>query len=155
MATRQEAQDEAKRLVVADGYSYAQAATATGIPLSTIQKWAAAEAWQKQRETSMSYGATVRAMKANVLAQLVTMSADPASDKNQLAQLSHAWRNLESAYPEHRYDKKADPKVRLDVAAEVIEKLVAYLGKHDRNALTAVQPHIAPFAQEWEANAAA
>ena len=71
-ATRAEAMAEARRLVVQEGATYAEASTATGIPLATLQKRAATEEWQGQRDSSMSYDAQMRAIKAALAAGLVS-----------------------------------------------------------------------------------
>lgn len=150
-ATRQQAFDEARRLVTVEGYSYAEAAEATGIPLSTIQKRASAEGWQKQAETAMSYGAQIKAMKAALLARIVTLTESGSADWNAVTQLIHAWRGMETAFPEHRYNaQEADPKARLGLILELLEHLVSYFEKADRNLLTALQPHLKPFAEHLE-----
>ena len=142
--TRREAWEEARRLVVQEKLSYAAAAEATGLSVSTLQKRAAAEAWQAQRETASTYGDQVRRLKVEALRAALADAGDP--------QKLYAWQQLEKAWPEHRYSTaKDDPKVRLEVLLGVIEGLVAYLGEHDRNALTALQPHIRAYAAWQEA----
>lgn len=149
MATRQQAFEEARRLVVAEGFSYADAATMTALPLSTLQKRAADEGWQKMRETASSYGTQVKAMKANLMERIGNLTkAD--GDAQQIAQLIFAWKQMESAYPEHRYDKKSDPKVKLQHGAEYLRFLVEFLAPRDRNAITALEPHIDALAAAWE-----
>lgn len=160
MATRSDAWAEAHRLVVHEGYSYTEAAEATGIPLSTLQKRAASEEWRQKRDVQMSYAAQVRTLKAGLLAQALKLMSPGADgekppDPAAAAQLVYAWKQAESTYPEHRYGgQKDDPKVRLAVALEVLDALVAYLGRSDRAALTKLEPHLAPFARELEARVA-
>lgn len=148
-ATRQEARDEARRLVVAEGYTYAQAAEATGIPRDTLTKWGGAEGWMDQRKAGMSYTAQVRAMKAKLMTQITDLGAEPRNAQ-AVAQLIHAWKSLETAYPEHRYDRKADPRIRRDIGGEFLTFLVEFLGERDRNAVTAIEPHIEALAAAWE-----
>ncbi len=146
---------EARRLVVHEGMSYEDAAVACDIPLSTLQKRAAAERWQEERSTGQSYAATVRALKAATLARAHQAMTDAGTDPQAATQLLFAWRSAETAWPEHRYaPAAADPKARLAVAAELLEQLVAYLERTDRAALAALAPHIAPFAAEVERAAA-
>lgn len=142
--TRSEARHECRRLVTQEGWVYTDAAAATGVPLSTVQKWAAAEKWQATKGTTASYMDGVRQLKARMLAELLDGgAADP--------QKVFALKTLESAFPEHRYTKpEEDPRAKLGVGAEVIEQLVAYLGGNDRNTLTALQPHLVGFATHLE-----
>lgn len=137
---------EAKRLVVAENMTYAQAAEATGVPVSTIQKTGAREDWMGQRQTRASYDATVGMLKAAALKKAMA-SMDP--------QDIYAWQAIEKAYPEHRRRSKDDPQVRMAVAVEIIEELVTFLGQNDRNALASVQPLIQPFAAHLEGKWAA
>ena len=53
-ASKAEARDEARRLVVHEGYTYAEAAEKTKIPVSTLQKWGSAEEWKRRTDSSMS-----------------------------------------------------------------------------------------------------
>lgn len=149
-ATRREAQEEARRLYVNEGWSYEEAAAVTGIPKSTLEKKGSAESWTEQRETSMSYAAQIRAAKASLMASILT-----ATDNQERAQLVHAWRGMETAWPEYRYNAKADPKQLLELAADVIRAFVEYLAAQDTNALAVLEPHIEPFAAHWEATHAA
>lgn len=136
--TRREALAEAKRLVVQEGHSYVQASEATGIPLSTLQKHGAGHGWQSQRQTSSSYSDQVRALKAALLAAAV-------SDPND-SQKARAWREIEAAWPEHRYhQEQEDPKLKLRIAIEMLEDLVSYLAEASPTALAALQPHLTPF----------
>lgn len=139
--TRQAAIEEAERLFVREGFTYAQAAEATGIPESTLQKRGSAEEWGKRREHAQDYKATIKGLKIKLLDQVNVVLAkggDPS-------QLIHSWRAVEAAYPEHRYDAKSDPKAALAIAVDTMRKLVEYLGEHDRNALPAIEKHIEPF----------
>lgn len=148
MASRAEAWDEARRLVTHEGASYVEAAAATGIPISTLEKRAASERWQDQRDTQMSYAAQIRALKAGLLQKAL----DAMAAGQDPTQITFAWKQAESAYPEHRYvPTKEDPKVRIRVAVEVVEELVAYLTETDRNALMVLQGHIEPFGRRLEA----
>lgn len=145
--TRTEAWAEARRLVVAEGATYVEAAQATGIPVSTVQKRAAAESWQSDREVGASYNAQIRALKAGLLAKAM-QALEAGQDASQLV---FAWKSAEAAYPEHRYvAPKDDPKARLSAVLELVEGLVDYLQAEDRNALAAVQPHLAGFARHME-----
>lgn len=140
MAARSDAWDTAKHLVVSGGATYAEAAEATGLSLSTIQKRAAAEDWQGAKETATNYNAMVQAMKTEALRK-----ARDTKDPNDI----HAWLAIEKAYPQHRYGRP-DPKLRLDAGAAVIELLVTFLAEHDRSALLALQPHLVAVGEQWE-----
>lgn len=153
MSARLEALAEARRLVVQEGLSYGEAAEATGVPLSTIQKRASAERWQEERDVQGSYTAQIRALKAGLLQKAMTAMAD-GTDPTQIV---FAWKQAEAVYPEHRYNRATtapDPKAQLAIGVQVLEALVEYLGEHDRNALAAVQPHLRAVAQLVEARLA-
>lgn len=148
--TRAQAWKEAERLVIHEGFSYEQAAGATGIARSTLEKRGAQDGWMGRRQAGASYDAGVRRMKA--LAQdraLKAMAGDlPGVDA---AQAVYAWQSIERAYPEHRYGQtEEDPRMKLGVGIEVIELLVAYLTERARPALTALQPHLEGFAAHLE-----
>ena len=143
--TREAARAEARRLVVQEQATLASAAEAVGVPTSTVQKWSARERWSQAKETDATYLATVRALKQRMAADLAAATTiDP--------QKIFALKQLEQAFPEHRYGPKGDdPTLRMDVAASVLEQLVAFLAEHDRVTLTALRPHLAPFALALEA----
>lgn len=146
MAVSREQWDEARRLVVSEECSYAQAAEATGISLSSIQKRAGAEGWQGQRDIAMSYTQQVRGMKAALLAKLVRLTQAEDADANQIASLTNAWTAQERAYPEHRYtQQKEDPQLRTSIAIEVLEEVVSYFRDADANLLAKLGPHIRPI----------
>lgn len=149
MATRADGWSEAHRLVVHEGWSYTDAANATGIPISTLQKRAANEDWQGSRSTQMSYAAQIRSLKSGLLTKaLAAMETDPAA----AAQLVYAWKQAEATYPEHRYGtQKDDPKVRLAIGVELLDELVTFLGKVDRELLTRLTPRLPDFAKALEA----
>ena len=150
MTTRSDAWAEARRLVVHEAATYPDAATATGIPVSTIQKRAAAEGWQADRDTQGSYSAQIRSLKAKLLERALAAASDPSlGDPSQLV---FAWKQAEAAFPEHRYrPQQDDPKARLTVMLDVVDELVAYLTDVDRNALTALAPHIVKFGEQFKA----
>lgn len=136
--------EEARRLVVREGYTYAQAAEATGIPASTLQKRGSAEQWGDQKGVETSYRETIRRLKSGLLDQAMKVIAD-GGDATQIV---HAWRSAETAFPEHRYDQKADPKALLGVQVDTVRRFVEYLGEHDRNACAGIEKHIEPFIAE-------
>lgn len=154
--TRPEAKAEARRLVTAEGFTYAQAAAATGIPRSTLEKYGSSEGWLDQRESAATYLATARSMKAALLARVTQQLAAPDSDLNAISQALHALKSAETAFPEHRYVVQGDdPRVKLAIGAEVLQLVTEVLGEVDRNALAKLQPYIATIAQRWEAAVAA
>jgi hypothetical protein len=53
---------------------------------------------------------------------------------------------LEASFPEHRYDKSEDPRLRLEVAGDVLRDLATYLGEQDPNVLSVLAPHLEGFA---------
>ncbi len=145
---RREAWEEARRLVVQERHTYAQAADATGLSVSTLQKRAAQERWQDQRRTASSYSDQVRALKVAALEQALRDPGDP--------QKLYAWQQLEKAWPEHRYAQEdEDPKVRLRIALEILEELVSFLGEVSPTALEALRPHLRPFGEKLEERYAA
>ena len=147
---------EARRLVVEEGCSYAEAAQVTGIPESTIQKRAAAEMWQAMRGGSMTYMAQVRALKAAMLARLIRMSADPQTPAMELSQVLASWTNLERTCPEHKYaPAESDPRQTLTARMEAMDALVQHLEKTDTNALGVLAPHIRGFITAEERRLAA
>lgn len=141
---RQAAIEEARRLVVREGWTYAQAADATGIPASTLQKRGSAEEWGKQKGVETSYRDTIRRLKSGLLDQALKA----IEDGGDATQIVHAWRSAETAFPEHRYDQKADPKALLGAQVDTVRRLVEYLGEHDRNACAALEPHVEAFVAE-------
>jgi hypothetical protein len=154
MPTRSDAFAEARRLVVHEGYSYSEAADVTGIPLSTLQKRAAGEDWQSARDVQMSYAAQVRSLKSSLLARAIAAmqgEGDKPPDPQAAAQLTFAWKQAESTWPEHRYTtQKEDPKVRLAIALEVLEELVDHFATVDRTLVTRMEPHLGGFAKALE-----
>lgn len=116
--THEEVWAEAERLVVAEGWEYARVAEHLSIPISTLQKRAAKEKWRQRRQEAISYQAQVRRLKAAVLkdATEAWAAAQDTESRLKVVQLIHAWRGLEQAFPEHRYqrppeetDTEADP----------------------------------------------
>lgn len=155
---RQEAFAEARRLVL-EGLGYDAVAEAVGLPLSTIQKHAASEGWQKQREVKTRYSDQVRACKAGLLEMIMEFlpKCKTPEDLVRLAQLVNAWRSAEAAFPEHRYTTESDPKaakLRRTVGIEVIEGLVELLSNEDPNALAVLHPHLSKWAEKIEREAA-
>lgn len=141
---------QAKHLVVQEGASYGQAAEAAGLSLSTLQKRAATEGWQAQREAALSYADKVQRLKNRALDELLS---DTALDSQKL----FAWQKVEQVFPEHRYKKadEEDPRLRIRTGLELLEELVAYLGEVDTVALDKLTPHLAPFAARLEKRYAA
>lgn len=147
--TRTEAWAEARRLVVHEQASYKQASDATGIALSTIQKRAAGEDWQGQRDTASSYANTVRALKSAMLAKALE-----SKDPNDV----HAWEKIERAWPEHRYNPDhggASADEKRAIALEVLSTIIEHLAETDPSALRALQPHVVQLGEAIEAKYAA
>ena len=147
--TESQARAQARRLVVA-GASYEEAAAETGVPVSTLQKVGAREGWTKQRSTAADYLANAAAMKRLMMERCMAALAEATDTASLTAanQLHQQLLAMEKAFPEYRYgEQRADPKVRLGVAMEALELLVGeYLATRDRNAITALAPHITGFA---------
>lgn len=145
---------EARRLVVQESYTYEQVADELGLPVSTVQKRAAREGWQDQRQASFGYAQTVRRLKALALQKALAAieAAETADDIGKATQLLYAWQKTEQAYPEHRYvEQEVDPRLHLRIGLEVVEELVQFLVEVDRAVLAALQPHLAAFGQRLEA----
>lgn len=142
--------ERARVLVVAEEWSYEDVARETGLSLSSLKKRAAAEEWQKQRKSSLSYAAMMRTIKANLAAQIhEAQSAGKSVDPQSVFALTR----LEASFPEHRYDdnKGLTPRKALAAKAEGLVELVEYLRAHDTNALAALEGHIEAFAAALEA----
>ena len=107
---------EARRLVVSEGLTYAEVAEETGLPKSTIEKRAAREDWQGERERAVAYALQARAFKALALkaATAALSNAATLEDQVKAAQLGHLWMGAEKAYPEHRYTRPADQEPEVD-----------------------------------------
>jgi hypothetical protein len=143
MSSRADAWSLARALVVDDKLSYAEVAEKTGLPLSTIQKRASRESWKAAAETGVDYSARVKALKSKAL-DLALTSEDP--------QVFFAWQALEKTWPEHRYGSKVKSLgEQRELVVTFMEALIQYLVENDRVALTAMQPHIQPFAKVLEA----
>lgn len=157
---------DARQLVVEEGSSYAQAAEATGLSVSTIQKAGADGGWQaaRQRYTleSAGYSDKVRRLKRRALdlallavdrrleraspsgkktpLELLEDSQDPLSDVGELIK---EWRSLETAYPEHRYQPaERDPEARKGAMLEALELIVDFAAGEDPELLALLQPHL-------------
>lgn len=145
--------EEARRLVVSEGWEYERVAAELGLALSTLQKRAAAEKWQAQKKSADSYAATIRALKALALdkAHQALFEAKTSTELQAAAQLGHYWRGLETAYPESRYSADGiTPEAQRAQDVAVIEALIAYLEAQSRDALTALAPHITGFMKSRE-----
>lgn len=151
--TRAQAWEEARRMVTADGATYAQAAAAVGIPLATLQKRAATEAWQDQRGSRATYAATIRAVKTALLAKLQEKIDDSTTTGDELVKTMVAWQKAETAFPEHRYAAEGlSAAARRAVGAEVLELVVGHLADHDPATLERFRAHLVPIGQAWEAS---
>lgn len=140
----------ARRLVVEQGYSFTRAAQETGISLSSIEKRAAREKWTGERAKSLAYSAGIRLLKSSLLD--AAREAAESGNVDEAYKATQAWRQAESAYPEHRYTPPTEDKAsRLKVELETLERLVAYAQKTDRTLLAALQAHLRPFAAQLEA----
>lgn len=111
---------EAERLVVQEGWEYARVAEHLRVPLSTLQKRAARGQWRQQRQRALSYRAQVQRLKARVLQDTLKAWEEAKTPAERVAavQLTHAWRGLETAFPEHRYpQQEAETKEDDPIAA--------------------------------------
>lgn len=139
--------DEARRLVVSEGWTYAEAAAATGLSKSSVEKRGAEEGWQEEKDVAESFISMMLRTK-RLMGKEITRAAELGED---VSQRTFALIQMERAYPEHRYAPQAkgdDPELRKAVMLETIEAFVAYLDRTDRNALTAVQGHLKVFGLE-------
>lgn len=151
MSTRTDAKAFARTLVVHEHMTYADASVASGIPVDTLKKWGAAEGWQKERDSSMSYANNVRAIKLALMQRVQSGLADPETDNAALTQLVFAWQKAEQAFPEHRYtQQKEDPQLKIQVALEVLEEVYAYFRETDTNVLAKFQGHTVALAKRME-----
>ena len=137
----------ARRLVVDEGATYAEAAAAAGVPLSTLQKRAAAECWRGERQQAADYGALCRSLRAELARQ--------ALEAVQAKQAPAAF--LDALFKADRLAARGstiDPRVRLAAGADFLELLVRYLSENAPAVLTQLEPHIQSVATAWEATCA-
>lgn len=131
--THEEIWLEAERLVVEEGWEYARVAEELRVPLSTLQKRAAKGGWKARRRETISYQSQVRKLKAKVLADTLTAweGAETTDERLKAVQLIHAWRGLETAFPESRYPRPAetDEEAGDSFAVMTEEELQAYIAK--------------------------
>lgn len=151
MATRGEAWAEARRLVVAEGQTYAEAAQVVGLPLATLQKRAAAERWRDDRATASSTAAQWREIQARTRQAVLDALSQPEIDPGLVSQLIFAAEKAERAYCPQAKSAAVDPQQRRAAVLELLEGLVRWLGDRDPATLTALRPHLTPFAESIEA----
>lgn len=150
MAARKEAWATARHLVVSEGLTYQEAATRTGLSFSSVAKRAAAEKWQADQQVAAPFLATMMALKHRIGQQI----AQDAADGKDVSQATFALIQLERVYPEHRYNKAADPAAKLALAAEILPLFISALAEIDPNLVTAIEPHVGTIADYLEARLA-
>jgi hypothetical protein len=125
--------EEARRLVVEEGWEYARVATELGLALSTLQKHAAQEKWREQRKAAMGYRAQVRAFKALTLKDTLAAweAAKTTAEKVQALQLLHGWKALEQAFPERHYPEPEEPEAN-ELAEKTDEELMEIIARRAR-----------------------
>jgi len=140
--------DDAREFYVANpDVTYADVAEKFGIPVSTLQKRGARERWPDKRrerqELDASYKMKVKRVKARLLDDLLQGSGpiDP--------QRVHAWRSLETAFPEHRYAKELDDGRRNQIVAVLVDELVDELETNAPSALKEIAPLLETIAKRW------
>lgn len=144
MATRADAWTLARFYVVEQGATYAEAANASGIPLSTLQKRASDEGWQSERKTNNDYGALARAIRLKLAER--TMEA--------LEKGEHPAGHLDALTKADRLASRGttvDPRVRLSAGLEMLELVVTTLREHAPATLGVLQPLLERIAKAWEA----
>ena len=160
--------ERARRLVVEQGATLADAAEAAGLSVSAVEKASAADGWQQQRREHLAevqgYHSDIRTLKIRLLsvarlaverdAALLRGEAPVKVDLQSLglvaadvpllnsdAAIKH-WRALETAFPERHYTAAgADPEARRRAFLECLEVIYAWAAEHDPNLLGALQPH--------------
>jgi hypothetical protein len=149
--SRDDARARAREIFVG-GATLAEAASAVGVPLSTVQKWSSAEQWGEHRDAARSYGDSVKLLKRSALTAAIRAADEGLPTAPQLI---GAWRSIETAFPEYRYAGGVDAAQARAVVSGFVEQLVELLAARDPSALRALQPHIAPAMEAWEARSAA
>lgn len=144
MAERADAWEVARRLVIDEGRSYAEAATLAGLPLSTLQKRAADERWRDQRKTAVDYGVLCRQLRAKLAERALTAITQGESPAAHIDALFKADRLAARG-------STVDPKVRLLAGAELLELVVNVLAAEAPAALNLLNPHLETIARRWEA----
>lgn len=146
--TEAQGREAAKRIVVGGG-TYQEAADATGIPLSTLQKTGARDGWQGQRTTAATYLDTAAAHKRLLMERSLALLQEAKSPAEVTAavQANQQLLAMEKAFPEYRYgqEQAVTPGAKLQAATQVLGELVEYLGQHDRNACAAIERHVEGF----------
>ncbi|HNC96313.1 MAG TPA: hypothetical protein PKW90_09340, partial [Myxococcota bacterium] len=134
------------RRLVTEGKTYADAAAATGIPLSTIQKRAGEEKWQANKGAAkVSYAETAKLLKQDLLEAVLKARQDGVG-ANEVATLLASWEKVERVFPERYYAAQAeDPRQRLELALEMLEEWVEFLGEVDPDLLTRIQGRARTF----------
>lgn len=146
-----EVRAEAKALVVGERMTYAEAARVLKVPKSTIEKWGHREGWAAEKDVELSYKAQVRALKRHAL-QAVQEAIARKAGGNEIAQLIHAWRAMETAFPEKDYAAATeDPRMLMTMGLAAGEALVEFLRKHNPAGLKAIEHSIGPFFAHLEA----
>lgn len=142
----QDAWLRAHDLVVRDGATYAEAAEATGIGLSAMQKKGRDQQWlaeqRQHQETAEEYRRSIFRLKLSA-AKKAMDDGDP--------QAVHALTALERAFPEYRYrpdDTGLDPRVKRELVVQAVEAVVGYLEREAPSVLHVLRPYLRPMTAE-------
>lgn len=108
----------ARMAVVEDGATYRAAADAHDIDLSTLQKRAAREEWQKQRRAHVERAGSYRSLVGELKHKLLRKALG-SGDANDV----HAWNTVERAFPERHYSDLEEGHKRQLVAVFITTQI--------------------------------
>jgi predicted DNA-binding protein (UPF0251 family) len=138
---------EARRLVVEEGLTYAEAADRVGLSVRWVETLASRESWQTARQKHLNithtYQQQIRQLKAAALERAVKLLTEEP-DTPEADRAVRQWSGLEARYPEHRYGDDGDEQAeaRRRGRLEGLELMVGFLAEHDPAALGALEPHL-------------
>jgi len=127
-----EIRERAEDLYVVDGLTFEQAAAETGVSVSQLKNWAAAEGWRDQRE---EYRSTRKNSRATVLALRAKLAREALTDSDP--QKVYAFVRLEAlALKNEKTVEIAAPKIdKPTLFMEAVEFIAGYLKETDPEGL--------------------
>ena len=127
-----EIRDRAEESYVVEGLTFEQVAGATGVSISQLKNWAAAEDWRKQRE---EYRAARKGSRENLMALRTKLAKEALSNPDP--QNIYAFVRLETlSLKEKKTTETAAPKIdKPALFMEAVEFIAGYLKETDPEGL--------------------